>query len=262
MPVRNATFFLDGFAKLQRWRIGGSGDAATVAFQDVFVRGSVYSNATSTGKYPRTMTLAPLDPPLGFKSLLEKVVTSDNNNVNVWQFPDRRSILAVTDDASTVSVDAESLNYQGFTEYSDSHKSAGLGTAHPLPDLRTGALMNVLGSVNLDMTVSVSPYRLNSSTTGGPLSRQPFGRVAWSFKDFSYQHSFARTSNLLVMFGYPVSINLLGFPLYIYPMTDLMKWKASRNDSVRTTRARCAGRAPAPRTAPGTRTLRRCRFRC
>lgn len=210
-PGRNVTHMFDGLASVHRWVFV----QGAVSFQSRFLRSAVFKATRASGKFPKSRTIGPVEPPFG---LFEATCADDNTNVNVFQEAGPNgSLLVLTDTTVTNAVDPGSLATEGTIKHSDQLWDALLSPAHPHRDAADGSFLGVAAFANL-----LGPSKLWVFRMGSDRKRVPFGAVTLQFAP--YMHSFALTEHYAVVALFPAHLNL-GRVIAYDPLSSAFEWK-------------------------------------
>ena len=231
LPKRSALHSFDGLAKVSRWSFAGGANQTGAAFTDRFVESDVYHASIQDDSYPRGVTFGPFEPPF---SPFQAKVGDDNNNVNVWT-ADGGRVFALTDGATIIELDAQSLKTIGHMNSTGPLAGGASSCAHGLTDISAGAIAAGPTMLNF-MSVpdgasgklNVSAFRvgsLNSSSQTGPTrDLVGFGTVQFPISDWPYMHSFARTASHFVLTAFPAVLDFVALGLG-KPLTECIQWR-------------------------------------
>jgi len=185
----HASHWFDGLGQIYAFRIGGS----AVRFQSRLLdseaareiaagRAQHSSFGTATGRTPWQRLLQPVQR------------STDNTNVNIVQMGD--DVVALTEGARQLRIDAASLRSLGVRPYEADELGGTLMSAHPHRDFARGQVVNLATSFGAAGGV-VSVYEHDD----GARLRRVVG--SWRTDRVPYMHSFGLTPAHAVLLAHP-----------------------------------------------------------
>ena len=224
-------YLFDVMPYIVKWRI----EAGAVSFSNKMIQ-SEYFEAAKTA-IPHFRTFGGFVPPmtaLQKAETLANVVMSDSFNVNVQQFGSH--LLALSDMAGAMEIDADTLATRGLYAYNDT-LSASLSMitcAHPsqLPGEKYAYnyLVSVMGDMpHVGAVNKFVFFRLDTSAE--PLRRELLLEIPIPNGRTPYMHQFAHTPSYLVLVQYPLHWSI---PRIIASSTSLpaMEWEPANGTQV------------------------------
>ena len=222
---RNVTSLLDGLAYLSKFNIKNG----KVWYQSEYINSKMFNTTRKNDNFCKASYMADVVPP--FK-MLETKCNPDNTNVNVWNIPNNDNdpndkFYAFTDSTFVNSFNPASLHTvdqeESFSKIDDLKTKTAIDTpmsklscSHPHIDTRNGDLINFIVTSIPPFDNTVSIYRMKGSE-----EREVIGQV--KLDKMPYMHSFAMTENYVLLFVFPVSLNLKGI-LESEPVLSTFEW--------------------------------------
>lgn len=210
----------DAMAKF--YKLSFSGSSQKVFFTSRFAHSDAYNKAASTGvlqtnefgSSPKRSRLQTFLQAFDFKA-------TDNPNVNVFFINQR--FFACTETPFVTEFEPSNLNTLGHLNLDDNLKGQ-VSTAHPHFDFSTGKLFNFLIEYG-----PTSTYKL-FSWKQGENKRHLIASI--KTKRPAYLHSFALTSNYVVLVLGPFAVNPLELLLSGKPFVANFNWKPELGTSI------------------------------
>lgn len=202
--------WFDGLAKLHRFQFKEN----AVNYCSRFVRSNAFLNSKATGKISaKEFATNPEESLLSRLISLFSPKLTDNTNVNLTRL--NGQMVAMTETTHVLRFDPETLTSMGEFEFSD-RLSGHISTAHPQIEPQTGAQYNLL--IKLGPSSSYTVFKIGATSS----RRKQLARLP--VKNPAYIHSFAATKKHLILFEYPLLLNVGGLLFSGKPYIENFNW--------------------------------------
>lgn len=220
------TSTLDGFAKVARWSFQGN----NILFSTKFIRSTYYNESLAKGKFTSNIFFSPPLPRLTPAEVeRSQEVGIDNMDINIVELKDQLTnkvhYVATNDILSVYELSLNNLSTVqkvGFPLYQKPRRESPeflkeLSTSHPLPELNTDNLINVV------LQAAVTPQDANTLKVVRIKSFQQVDNiVAFPIPEVPLLHSFCVSPTKVVILMNPYILNAT---CRMLNDEDCYKWK-------------------------------------
>lgn len=221
--------YLDGLAKLAKWKFPGNGSAT---FTWKFINSTVYQYAREKGDLAPYLTFRKVIPHFDEVDTIKAFQNNmDNMNVNVINYTDKY-IAAINDVRQLYLINPTNVETIGrrLADLPTASYPFGLinsmASAHPLPEAGTEHHFDFINSFSYLPGVKsrVTLVRVKST-----MERETVAQ--WEVDKVSYMHSFSVTPKYVIMFAAPYFIDMLQM-MKTGEVVGGMKWENGTDTTI------------------------------
>ena len=203
----------DGFAKLNKFNFSGG----AVHYQSRFLRSDVFNRTMRRGALLPHLPMLPTTPKFRYLERIRSLFASDpldNNNINVHNTG--RTLYATCDSSASSVFDVETLETLGVL---DAAYARQISAAHPQSVVAGNDTINYVCDPS---TLVLKLYRDCAATR----TRTFIGRVQLDHAPLI--HSFSVTEDYVVLFHYPLHMDVLRILSGASSLVESMRWARDR----------------------------------